>query len=142
MSKPARQWSVILGTNAILARIARSSTPCARRYEPLLVRFALLTNLQIPRDYWPEARRISRLFDAANLDRTKASYDAANDKANLFKWELRRFGDRDAKLYPGGRTRRDEVNIEIFHGLRTIAQLLATSVSWMTIVHDCVANCR
>ena len=114
----------------IPARIAQSSTPFARGYEPLLVQLASLTNLQIPRDYWPEARRISRFFDAAN------------DKANLFERELRRFGDCDAKLYPGGRTRRDKVNIEISHGLRTVAQLLATSVSWTTIVHDCVANRR
>ena len=127
--------------NAISACIARSSTLCARGYEPLLVRFALLTYLQIPREYWPEVRRISRLFDAANLDCTKASYNAANDKANLFEQELRCFGDYNAKIYPGGQTRRDELNLEISHGLRTIAQLLATSVSWTIIVHDCVVNC-
>ena len=133
---------MISTTNVTPARIAQSSTLSARGYEPLFVRFASLTNLQIPCNYWPEARRISRLFDAANLDRTKASYDAANDEANLFERELRRFGDHDAKLYPGGQTRRDKVNIEMSHGLRTVAQLLAISVSWTIIVHDCVANYR
>ena len=60
-----------------------------------------------------EARRLARIYDRANIAGTKALYD----DANAFDKEMRAFGDQSKRDFPGGRTRRDELNIEISHGL-------------------------
>ena len=85
--------------------------------------------MQNPRKLWPRARKLAQLYNEVNITKTQELYDAANNAANAFDMEIRSFGIEDWKAFLGGRTRRDNINMEILHGIRTLVQLIATNVS-------------
>ena len=85
--------------------------------------------MQVPRELWPKARKLAQLYNEININKTQELYNVANNAANAFDMEMQSFGIEDRKAFPGGRTRRDDINMEILHRIQTLVQLIATNVS-------------
>ena len=85
--------------------------------------------MQVPRAFWPKAHKLAQLYNEANVSKIKELYDAANNAANAFEMEMQSFGVKDWKVFPRGRTRRNNINVEILHRIQTLVQLIATNVS-------------
>ena len=51
--------------------------------------------MQLPREFWPKARKLAQLYNEANVSKTQELYNAANNAANAFDIEMRSFGVED-----------------------------------------------